>query len=62
LHEQVIGIFRSYFFGHISPRDTPNDYIDLIKKLFAFYSSECHEDGPLVINQQGWVKGNNFSK
>lgn len=48
---------KSYFYGHISPQDAPTEYISLIKQLFETYQKEYLNVGPLVINQQGWVRG-----
>ena len=47
----------SYFYGQISPGETPREYIKLISELFHVYHNEHRTDGPLVINTQGWMQG-----
>lgn len=48
---------KCYFFGNITPKDDPNEYIRLITLLYEFYMQNCDGKIPLVVNQQGWVKG-----
>ncbi|XP_047146062.1 polynucleotide 5'-hydroxyl-kinase NOL9 isoform X1 [Hydra vulgaris] len=48
---------RSFFYGYISPKDSPTQYIHLIEQLLVHYYNHYATHGPLIINQQGWVKG-----
>jgi len=48
---------KAFFYGRISPKDDPSEYIKLIQLLFDHYQNNFSSEFPLVINQQGWVKG-----
>ncbi|XP_066930591.1 polynucleotide 5'-hydroxyl-kinase NOL9-like isoform X2 [Clytia hemisphaerica] len=48
---------KAFFYGYISTKDNPNDYIHLLKELHQFYLNECDTQAPLIVNTQGWVRG-----
>eukprot|EP00794_Sanderia_malayensis_P006152 gene6152-6858_t len=50
----------SLFFGNITTRANPKTYINCIQEAFYYYQINCKQNGPLVINTQGWIKGMGF--
>ena len=60
--EIIFFISRSYFYGHISPKEDPNGYIKIITLLYELYKqNSCSSKSPIVINQQGWARGRTYT-
>ena len=59
----VIVVFcRSVFFGDVSPKDKPGFYIQCIYNVYQTYADKYRNKVPLIINTQGWVKGELFKQ
>ena len=48
---------RSVFFGDVSPKDKPEFYIQCIHNVYHTYADNYRNKVPLIVNTQGWVKG-----
>ena len=49
---------KMYFIGETSPKNHPEYYLKCIKLLYEHYrNTYYHQNVPLVINTQGWMKG-----
>lgn len=62
---------KCYFFGSLSPNDTPGQYLDCIRKLYSHYEklvasiNQARSSGenrksskiPLIVNTMGWNQG-----
>lgn len=47
-----------YFFGDVSPKSNPDEYLNTFEALLGHYRAVCAPAGlPLVVNTQGWVRG-----
>lgn len=62
-HPSLIGTQRSktlrqHHYGHMSPRDDWNHYLDCASDLYHHYESTLKSAGcPIIINTCGWVQG-----
>ena len=45
------------FFGDLSPKDKPEFYIQCIHSVYQTYADHYKNEVPLIVNTQGWVKG-----
>lgn len=48
---------RSLFFGDVSPKDRPEFYVKCIHNVYQTYADKYRNKIPLIVNTQGWVKG-----
>lgn len=67
LHMNKDDCIKAYFYGHVTSRDDPPTYLEMITDLVASYTNYVAEnhggdehDIPLVVNTDGWVKGFGF--
>ena len=53
----IFFFFRSVFLGDISPKDRPEFYVKCIHSVYQTYADNYRKQIPLIVNTQGWVKG-----